>query len=328
MWSITIRSIARTLAPFAAVLLAGCFSFTTGVEEPDLQGEATAFDATLRIGETKRPQVHELLGEPLFSSDTWGVEFYRRNQSDLSTEWLVVLMVPVPAWTQTRDYRLYPLVVYDPSGVVRGFDTGHYAEHYREEVGLKSPESADAQALGFTLVVQPCPQPACLWLLAPADMSAVILTESSAVDRCTINIAKPPNGTRILLDGREMLATSGTVSFMSDSMPAEPWFIQIAVPPGQHVLKVASALALAAAGELTSVMSCNAAERKFITVDREFQRPERAFGRSRLTGTIEIHDAPPDVPEGWRLILFGNGRSWVPAGALNHATNPAREDMP
>ena len=59
--------------------------------------------------------------------------------------------MPVPGWTEVRKYRLYPLVVYSPAGVVQGFGAGRYEERHQDNSGLKAPAATNADVLGFTV---------------------------------------------------------------------------------------------------------------------------------------------------------------------------------
>ena len=138
----------------------------------DLAAEATQVQSQIVTGTTTRPAVRKLLGAPIFSSPQWGVDLYRSDRADASTEWMVILLVPVPGWTEVREYRLYPLVVYSPAGVVQGFGAGRYEERHQDNSGLKAPAATSADVLGFTVTVEPCVEPSCLWLVAPAERSA------------------------------------------------------------------------------------------------------------------------------------------------------------
>lgn len=307
------RSLSRLIVVLIFAPLAACGSFTAGVEAPDLASDAARLESQVRIGETTRPQVHALLGEPLFANESWGVELYRQEQSDVATEWMVVLMVPVPGWTEVRDYRLYPLLVYESSGVVAGLAAGRYAEHHRGDGAFKSPEGTSAEVLGFTLAVDACDEPACLWLVAPADRSVSMLRAPPAAGACVINIAKPENGLEIALDGQGLMSSSVSTYGASDALPAEPWFARITVSSGKHTVRATpTGPALAIGGELVQTIDCRGDQLFVVRVLPEFRQPTSFFSRAQLTGEIQVLHSPDAVLADARLILFHGDRSLAP----------------
>jgi hypothetical protein len=307
------RSLSRLIVVLSFAPLAACGSFTAGVEAPDLAADAARFESQVRIGETTRPQVHALLGEPLFANESWGVELYRQEQSDVATEWMVVVLVPVPGWTEVRDYRLYPLLVYTSSGVVAGLAAGRYAEHHRGDGASKSPEGMSAEVLGFMLAVDACDEPSCLWLVAPADRSVPMLRAPPAAAACVINIAKPENGLEIALDGQGLMSSSGSTYGASDALPAEPWFARITVPSGTHTVRATpTGPALAIGGELIQTIDCRGDQLFVVRVLPEFRQSTSFFSRAQLTGEIQVLHSPDAVPDDARLILFHGDRSLAP----------------
>jgi hypothetical protein len=226
---------------------------------------------------------------------------------------MVVLMVPVPGWTEVRDYRLYPLLVYESSGVVAGLAAGRYAEHHRGDGAFKSPEGTSAEVLGFTLAVDACDEPACLWLVAPADRSVSMLRAPPAAGACVINIAKPENGLEIALDGQGLMSSSVSTYGASDALPAEPWFARITVSSGTHTVRATpTGPALAIGGELVQTIDCRGDQLFVVRVLPEFRQPTSFFSRAQLTGEIQVLHSPDAVPADARLILFHGDRSLAP----------------
>ena len=296
-----------------ALLATGCFGFTAGVEEPDLTTQAAQVQSRIVPGTTTRPEVRARLGTPIFESPDWGVELYRSDQSDVSTDWLVILMVPVPGWTEVREYRLYPLIVYSSSDVVEGIGVGRYEEHHMDSMGsgvLKSPGGTDAEVLGFTLAVDACDKPACIWLVAQADRSVPLLRTPPAPGTCVMNLAKPDNGVEVALDDQTLLRSTGSGSGWGDSAPAEPWFARITVSPGTHTVRATPmAPSLAVAGELRQTIDCRGNQWFVVRIVRQFQKASSFLSRERLTGEVQVLDSPDAIPDDARLILLHNDRS-------------------
>ena len=307
----------RLTACSVTLLLAACGTFTAGVEEPDLSAKSARIEAEIHPGQTTREEVRARLGAPIFESLDWGVELYRSDESDASTEWLVVLMVPVPGWTEVRNYRLYPLIVYSSSGVVEGLGAGRYEEHHSGGMtsGVpKTPSGTNATVLGFTLAVDACDEPACLWLLAPADRSVASLRAPPAPGRCVLNVAKPANGVEFALDDQKLLRSIGSGSSWGDSVPAEPWFARVTVSPGAHTIRVApTGPALAVGGELHQTIDCRGDQWFVVRVAQRFEKPTSFFSREQLTGEIQVLESPDSIPDDARLILFHNDRALTAA---------------
>lgn len=308
----------RSLAVGAcSVPLAGCFGFTSGVDEPDLPARTAQLQSRILPGATTRQEVRGLLGMPIYASPAWGVEVYRSDETDTSTDWLVVLMVPVPGWTEVRDYRLYPLVVYSPAGVVESIATGSYAEHHRGGMingAMKSPGSANADALGFTLVVDACDEPTCLWLLAPAARGLTDLRAPPATGRCILDLAKPGNGIEASVDDSIRLRSNGTSFGWNETLAAEPWFARVAVEPGVHTVRAThTGPSLAVGGELRRAIECRGDQLFVVRVAARFEPAGSFFGRARLAGEIEVLDSADSIPDDARLILFHGNQSLTAA---------------
>lgn len=300
-----------------ALLGTGCFGFTAGVDEPDLTTQAAQVQSRFVPGTATRAEVRARLGTPIFESPDWGVELYRSDQSDVSTEWLVILMVPVPGWTEVRDYRLYPLIIYSSSGVVEGVGAGRYEEHHMGSMGsgmLKSPGGTDTDVLGFTLAVDACDEPACLWLVAPADRSVPLLRTPPASGTCVMNLARPDNGVEVALDDQTLLRSTGSSSGWSDSVPAPPWFARVTVLPGTHTIRATpTGSALAVGGELVQTIDCRGDQWFVVRIAGQFQKASTFFSRAHFTGEVQVLDSPDAIPDDARLILFHNDRSLTAA---------------
>jgi len=303
-------------APWAAVpcalvlLLSGCASFTAGVEEPDILAEAHDVGTRIVVGESRREQVRGRLGAPMYANADLGVELYAKESKDASTDWLVVGIVPVPGWTQVRHYRLYPLVVYDANGTVRGVDAGYYVEHYAKDQPLKQPDSRNVEVAGYTLEVDPCPEANCLWLVAPADPSASVLRRPPAPGECVIDLARPPPGTRVELDGKVVLENIGAGADASPSTPELPWFARMSVRAGVHTLRATpTANALIATGEVTRRLDCREGEIVVLRFRRVLGPSDDVLGRIQLRGEFETAGVE-SLPEDARAILYAGGRDF------------------
>ncbi len=305
------RGIAAAVPGALALLLCGCPSFTAGVEEPDLRAEASDVRTRIVVGESRREQVHGLLGPPIYADDRAGVELFASESTDASTDWLVVGIVPVPGWTQVRHYRLYPVVVYDVDGTVRGVDAGYYAEHYAKDQPLKQPDSRSAEIAGYSLEVDPCPDASCLWLVAPAEASARTLRQPPAPGECVIDLARPPPGTRIELDGKVLLENIGAGADASPAAPVLPWFAHVAVPAGTHLWRATpTANALIATGEVTRHLDCHAGEIVVLRFHRILGPSDDVLGRIQLRGEFETAGVE-SLPDDARAILYAGGRPFA-----------------
>jgi hypothetical protein len=309
------------LVALISVLVAGCASFTAGVEEPDLAAQAKATSTALHVGETTRAQARALLGTPRFADTGWGIELYAQNESDHSTEWVVVLLVPVPGLMQTRHYRLFPLLAYDPSGTVAAFDVGQYAEHPDTYPPVKVPETANAQVLGFDLEVEPCPQPSCVSLLAPVEESVTALRSPPAPGTCAVNIAMPGDALRVWLDD-ELLLENRTEATYPGAPVAQPkdrrkiakdrWFARITLLPGAHTLRTTStAPSLYLGGSFHLTLDCRSGAYMVIRTQHQILPRENWFSRLTLEGEFAVSDSPDEIPDDARLVLFHNGQSMV-----------------
>jgi len=295
-------------------LTAGCYGFTAGVEEPNLAAQSAQLQSRIEPGTTTRPEVHRLLGTPIFESREWGVELYRSDQTDISTYWLGILMVPIPDWPEVREYRLYPVVVYSTAGVVQGVGAGRYEEHHRGIGVPKSPGGTNADILGFTLAVEACDEPSCIWLMAPADRGATLLRAPPASGRCVINLAKPDNGVEIVLDDKTRLRSNGSNFGWSQSVPAEPWFARITVPRGTHTVRaVPTGSSLSVAGELHQTLDCRGDQLFVVRVARQFLKAGSITGRAQLTGEIQVRESADAIPDEARVILYHGDRSLAPS---------------
>jgi hypothetical protein len=291
-------------------LLTACTEFTAGVEESDLAAKSARIESQIRPDQTTRQEVRARLGTPIFESSDWGVELYL-SDDDVATEWAVVLLVPFPM--AVREFRLYPLVVYSSSDIVRGIGAGQFAE-LPSQTGFNAPGGTGVDVLGFTLALDACDEPACLWLVAPADRSVPSLRAPPAPGRCVINIAKPDNGVEVALDDRTLLRSLGWSYGGGDSVPAQPWFARVTVSPGTHTVRATpTGFALFVGGELVQTIDCRGDQWFVVRIDRHFQKASSVFNRAQLTGEVQVLDSPDAIPDDARLILFHNDRSLTAA---------------
>ena len=284
--------------------------FTAGVEESDLAAKSARIESQIRPGQNTRQEVRARLGTPIFESSDWGVELYL-SDADVAIEWAVVLLVPFPM--AVREFRLYPLVVYSSSDVVQGIGAGQFAE-LPSQTGWNSPGGTGADVLGFTLAIDPCDEPWCLWLLAPADRSVPSLRAPPAPGRCVINIAKPDNGVQVALDDRTLLRSIGWSYGGDNSVPAGSWFARVSVAPGTHTVRATPmGLSLFVGGELIQTIDCRGDQWFVVRVARHFQKASSFFNRAQLTGEVQVFDSLDAIPDDARLILFHNNRSLTAA---------------
>lgn len=304
------RTSVRLTACSVALLLTACAEFTAGVEESDLAAKSARIESQIRPGQTTRQEVRARLGTPIFESSDGEVELYL-SDVDVATDWMVVMFVPYPM--AVREFRLYPLVVYSSSDVVQGIGAGQFAE-LPSQTGFSEPGGTGVEVLGFTLAIDSCDEPWCLWLLAPADRSIASLRALPAPGRCVINIAKPDNGVEVALDDRTLLRSLGWSNGGGDSVPAQPWFARVTVAPGTHIVRATpTGFALFVGGEIVQTIDCRGDQWFVVRIDRRFQKASSFFNRAQLTGEVRILDTPDSIPDDARLILFHNGRSLTAA---------------
>jgi hypothetical protein len=296
------------LVVLVAAFVTGCGTFSAGLEEPDLGAQAAGTAAAIRVGQTTRAQVRALLGEPLFADEAWGIELYEKSQTDYSTEWLFVL-VPVPGWVQAREYRLYPLIVYDPGGLVAALGIGQYAERHREDEALKVPWSESGEALGFTLELEACPEPACLRLLAPREAGISVLRSLPEPGSCALDIAIPASGIQIELDGRRTLVGPRWHYDYDKSAVPEPWFTRQVLRPGSHELRAKRSSWGAPPGEINRTITCRGGEIFVVRAETGVQPAKSFLGHATREGEFKVVDSPAAIPDDARLILFHDGRS-------------------
>lgn len=301
------RTLVRLLACSVALLLTACFTFTSGVEEPDLASESARVASQIEVGQTTRQEVRRLLGTPIFEDPSWGIELYRSKHTDMSTEWLVAPL-PVPGWVKFVDYRLYPLIVYSSSDVVEGIGAGRYTEDNVED-GPKRPRGTGAEVLGITLAIDPCEEPWCLWLLAPADRSVPTLRAPPAPGRCVINIRSPDQGVKVALDDRTLLRRMVPGSQCCDFIATGPWFVRVTVSPGKHEVRATPTRWFDRSPGKHKVLATpsgwpDGVDSLVQTIDC---RGDQWFVVS-IAREIEVLDSPDAIPEDARLILFHNDR--------------------
>lgn len=308
------RFIAGALACALALTAGGCGSFTAGVEEPDIQAEARTVASQVRVGESRREQVRDLLGQPRYANTELGIELYASESSDASTEWLVVGIVPVPGWTQVRHYRVQSLVLYDAAGTVRGIDAGYYAEHHAQDSQFKQPDSRGVELAGFTLAVDPCPEASCLWLIAPVESSRAALQQAAPPGECVVDLARPPPGTRVELDGNVLLENLGAGPDAAPDAPVLPWYARVNVSAGTHTWRATpTANAMIATGEVARSLECRDGETTVVRFHRILGPSDDVLGRIQLRGEFEtagVETLPADA----RAILYAGGRAFGAVG--------------
>lgn len=308
------RFIAGALAGALALTAGGCGSFTAGVEEPDMRAQVREVRARIVVGETQRVQVRGMLGQPRYANAELGIELYASESSDASTEWLVVGIVPVPGWTQVRHYRVHPLVLYDAAGTVRGVEAGYYAEHHAQDSQFKQPDSRSVELEGFTLAVDPCPEASCLWLIAPVESSRTALRQAAQPGECVVDLARPPPGTRVELDGNVLLENLGAGPDAAPDAPALPWYARVNVSAGTHTWRATpTANAMIATGEVTRSLECRAGETTVVRFRRILGPSDDVLGRIQLRGEFEtagVETLPADA----RAVLYAGGRAIGVAG--------------
>jgi hypothetical protein len=307
-----IRTSVRLLACSVTLLLTACFTFTTGVDEPDLASESARVASQIHVGQATRQEVRRLLGTPIFEDPSWGIELYRSRQTDTSTEWLAAPL-PFPSWVNVIEYRLYPIIVYSSSDVVEGFGAGRYWED-NVEIGTNRPRGMGADVLGFTLAIDSCDEPWCLWLLAPADRSVPSLRAPPAPGRCVINIPSPDQGIKIALDDRTLLRRKVPGYQCCDYMAAGHWFARVTVSPGKHEVRATPTRWLDRSPGKHKVLATpsgwpDGVDSLVQTIDC---RGDQWFVVS-IAREIQVLDSPGAIPDDARLILFHNDRALTAA---------------
>ncbi len=137
-----------------------------------------------------------------------------------------------------------------------------------------------------------------------------MLRQPPAPGECLIDLARPPPGTRVELDGKVVLENIGSGADASPSTPVLPWFARMSVRAGTHSLRATpTANALIATGEVTRRLDCRESEILVLRFRRILGPSDDVLGRIQLRGEFETVGVE-SLPEDARAILYAGGRDF------------------
>lgn len=181
----------------------GCAT-VLGLEEPGAPEQRERYETTVVPGTTKRNELHQELGTPLVSSESWALDVFRSDFDDLYGVWVWVVL-PMPAGYSILNDKAYLFVTYETSGVVSDFGTNVFMETgdtYRD--GFKLSQATDAMADDMILRVVSTYEfdPLHEWVMASMAQSVSMLSVRPNAGRCHLYLAPSGAGNRILAGRR------------------------------------------------------------------------------------------------------------------------------
>ena len=231
----------RILVVVSTFLLAsGCG--TLGTVTSPVREEYPTVREFVTPGVTTRADTDRLFGAPLLRADAWRVEVYRAAKGkDVTFDWAVV--VPIP--TSLDDFIVYAMVRYDENDVVKEAKWDQLSESSSAvlRIGdLLFISHASRKGLPFSGTVE--------YLLLDGVSSREALRQAPPPEKCLVTV------------GRHNLV------ILDDSYPDRGRvFIQVALPPGQHLLTMMTPFTGWRPREFSANFSCKPGESLYAVLD-------------------------------------------------------------
>jgi hypothetical protein len=228
--------------------------------------------APIAVGQTDRPQVRTMLGEPQIASNYWRFDLFRASGTNAALGLLYI----VP-FTMTQDVDALAFVTYDPNGTVVALDKGvnnaipAWGGHDPPLV-LNAGDAIVVHEVGrsTSLYVSPGQRDAYLNDMRPRDQCTVVLG-------CDVEHHCP---TRLSVDGKveplpataPALARSYAESSYADRhrpppYPVRSWLTPLTLAPGDHRIETNEGQKVASAMKI----QCSAGDLLYALIDSPIQ---------------------------------------------------------
>lgn len=294
----------------ALVLLAGlsgCFPYVWPRDPPELVLAQAEKSATIRPGETKRSEVHALLGAPWLSSRFWQVDVHRISQAQLTPGAYFVFFIPVPGvWKVNWDG--YVLTTYDEVNRVTAFASGDDEESFtRHEPCLQAADMILSNNWNKYMHNTRGASEQELVLLAGGHRLASFLELQRQTDACTVIVAceKADCPDQIKID---------------NFVTIDPRFVRLGDCPDKTHVPVLHLLNLAPGKHGVAVSSSNGQDRSEATINcsagdvRYVHVQSEVIGKSfwrvgEIQTTLQVIE---DKPESWSeySVLIWRSSGW------------------
>lgn len=272
--------------------LSGCWVVRVGEEESVIPNKIIWLESLIESGETSCNDLNLLLGDPLFSNESWQLELYYFKHTDFMVEGSPLPFLPI-----TRKEYLYLVIIYDEEWKVKTYDIGYAIKGPHDQ----SPELKSANAGDFLLSFDNwvSTDPEGVLLYAPQIYTSKAL-KNRLKDNCKAFITTTRGHARVFLNKKLIL---------NETLFPKQGILSLDLPSGEHILTVKPESPYWTKGGLTKELECKPEERLFIEIDSYYSKPSY-FSKDDLTGNIRISNMPSQIFEESYLILYHNGK-WV-----------------
>jgi len=259
------RGLRRGLGLAPLVALAACAGVP--VHRTDVDKKLPDQVAPIAVGQSDRPQVRALLGEPQLASNYWRFDLFRSSGRNVGLG--VLYIVP---FSMTQDVDALALVTYDSNGKVLALDKGvdraipGWGEH-EPPLMLKAGDAIVVSQVGRTTS-----------LSVSANQRDAYLSEVRPRDRCTLVLgcdAERQCPSTLTVDGKAQppLATTPASAPSRAEAPQPPpytlraWLTPLTLAPGDHQLEARAGQEVIAETKI----HCSAGELLYALIDSPIQ---------------------------------------------------------
>jgi hypothetical protein len=291
-------------ATLLAFLLSGCDVARYHSDVPD---KLERLRTQVTPGETSRHEVHERLGLPFISSKRHGVEVYR-VASGYEVE---VVYGIIPLWVEVEEEIIYALVVFDENDMVDAIDWSLYTISPVEVIGPDF-RSARLDAGGFIFFAdkEGDGEQRKEILLAPVSETQNVLRTPPPQGKCAVQLFFSVGVGGYLdyfLDNKPI----GDMPLVMSWTPANTRvFSKVLIAEGEHTLTVTTSNK---PSEFQRTFLCEPEDILYVYPQlKQIQTEPWGLWRIRwqYSGEIAINSEPLESHDGWRRLLFYNGK-WL-----------------
>jgi len=297
--------------------LSACGTIPIESKVPD---QLSSFRAQVTPGETSQREVHRRLGEPFIHDKRLGIEVYRvAFGRDVAVD-----VTPFPVWVDTEEVIIYALVIYGADDIVEAISWDVFERLRDKDYGFDdlpdlyrrtSFRIAKLQADGYIFIAakEGAGKRRKEFLLAPSWKSGETLHLAPPEGKCAVLFFYPKTAypLRYFLDG-DQVGTKPLVGFYQWTWDPDLQlvFTKVIVAKGKHELKVATSLR---PREFRRTFDCQSRQIIYANPALETAKSEPwGFLRHKIKfeGEIKVDRQPFEDYDGWRRLLFFNGR-WM-----------------
>lgn len=276
----------------------------------DVLDQSENLRAKIIPGQTSRHEVHARIGQPFISSKGMGVEVYRVA----SGREAVVEFALVPFWVDSEEVILYALVIYDDNDTVKAISWDVF-EHVSDGIHGTAYRGAKLQADGFVFVAvkEGAGKYRKEFLLAPAHISHDTMLLSPPEQKCVLLFfyLEASHWLTYFLDDEEIGAMPLVEIYdWSPDLDLMQVFTKVIVAEGEHELSLTTSWR---PREFRRKFYCKPGSVLYAYPELEMvaSEPWGFWGwKTKYQGVIAIDNQPSKEYEGWKRLLFYNGK-WL-----------------